>query len=312
LIGLYRRIWDVTKSQQLLLACLSILFAVLAVVPLFFQKEIVNGLSTGLAVSSLFQLCFTYMGVLLLSGALKFALDYKSSLLGETIILEIREQIVKEQIVDGRVPDSEKLQHGSLLTMMTAEAEEVGKFVGAALTAPLIQIATLLSVIAFIAYNQPYLAVFAAAIVVPQALIVLCVQRKINEKIAERVKVLRLGVERLISEDVAQVEKMVLADFDKVFRCRERIFRLKFSSKFLLGALSNVGIVGTLLFGGLLVINGQTDIGTVVAALSGMRQIAQPWRDLVTFYRNLSSVVVKYQLLLPAIPIRDKESLQVR
>ena len=63
-----------------------------------------------------------------------------------------------------------------------------------------------------------------------------------------------------------------------------------------------MGTAGILVLGGWLVLKGKTDIGTVVAALTGLARISQPWRDLITFYRNLSAVRVKYDLLIAALP----------
>jgi hypothetical protein len=51
-----------------------------------------------------------------------------------------------------------------------------------------------------------------------------------------------------------------------------------------------------------LAIEGRTDVGSVVAALSGLVRISQPWRELIAFYRDLSAVRVKYDLLRAAQP----------
>jgi hypothetical protein len=38
----------------------------------------------------------------------------------------------------------------------------------------------------------------------------------------------------------------------------------------------------------------------VVAALSGLARISEPWLALIAFYRDLSVVRIKYELLLAA------------
>ena len=63
-----------------------------------------------------------------------------------------------------------------------------------------------------------------------------------------------------------------------------------------------MGTAGVLILGGWLVLDGQSDIGIVVAALAGLNRIAQPWRELIAFYRELSAVRIKFHLLLPALP----------
>jgi hypothetical protein len=53
--------------------------------------------------------------------------------------------------------------------------------------------------------------------------------------------------------------------------------------------------------GGWLVLRGETDVGTVVAALTGLTRIDRPWNNLIKFYRSLSTVMVRYGLLVEAI-----------
>jgi hypothetical protein len=72
--------------------------------------------------------------------------------------------------------------------MLSAESEAVGAFAGSAIASPLMQLGTLISVIAFIFASQPWLGVLALGIVVPQAGIVVAVQRHINHRVRERVQ----------------------------------------------------------------------------------------------------------------------------
>jgi ABC-type bacteriocin/lantibiotic exporter with double-glycine peptidase domain len=63
------------------------------------------------------------------------------------------------------------------------------------------------------------------------------------------------------------------------------------------------------MLGGWQILSGQTDIGIVVAALIGLGRISQPWRELIAFYRELNAVLVKFQLLLPALPLQPRGHL---
>ena len=94
----------------------------------------------------------------------------------------------------------------------------------------------------------------------------------------------------------------VLHDFDELYGARRKIFLFKFSSRFAMNVISALGTAGILVLGGLLVINGRADIGIVVAAMSGLTRVSEPWRDLLAFYRDLSSVRIKYELLRTAQP----------
>ena len=140
---------------------------------------------------------------------------------------------------------------------------------------------------------------------VPQAAIVLGIQSRINLRVRERVQALRDASDRISTSNLARVEDEVVADFRAIYQTRRRIFLLKLSSKFALGAISAVGKVGILFLGGWLVLEGRSDVGTVVASLTGLIRIEGPWRDLVSFFRTASTVRVKYAMLLPAIAARQ-------
>jgi ABC-type bacteriocin/lantibiotic exporter with double-glycine peptidase domain len=45
------------------------------------------------------------------------------------------------------------------------------------------------------------------------------------------------------------------------------------------------------------VIEGKTEIGTVVAFISGMNRMNDPWGDLVNYFRDLTNAAVKYRLI---------------
>ena len=89
----------------------------------------------------------------------------------------------------------------------------------------------------------------------------------------------------------------MLGAFDGVFDARRRIHLLKLTLKSAINTFTALGTVGTLVLGGWLVLQGETDVGTVVAALSGLSRIARPWNDLITFYRTLSTVRVRFEYL---------------
>ena len=48
-------------------------------------------------------------------------------------------------------------------------------------------------------------------------------------------------------------------------------------------------------------LNGQSDVGTVTASLTGLARIDGPWRELISFFRKASTVRVRYAMLVRAI-----------
>jgi ABC-type multidrug transport system fused ATPase/permease subunit len=293
---LYRAIWRVSGRRQIVLILLSLAIAALAAAPLKFQQEIVNLLTLGkFERYQLFLLCGGMMGIILLSLTLKWIMGYRSNLLGEDVIRYIRERLMEAAAEADRA--SGGIRTGALSTALSAEAEELGKFTGSAFAQPVMQIGTLVSVVGFVAATQPGLGVVVFSMIAPQVLIVVLTQRKVNALLAQRVRILRRATDRISATDVQKVEAEILAEFDRIFDVRKIMFRWKLSTKFLLSAINGAGTVVVFLLGGLLVYDGKTDVGTVVAATLGLNRMHGPTGFLISFYRQVSSNRVKFELL---------------
>ena len=295
---LYAAIWRVSSGRQIVLILLSSAVAALAAAPLGFQKEIVNGLTdAALDRQKLFLLCGGMIAVILFSLTLKWLLNYRASLLGEDVI-----RLVRDRVYTNAVEADQHQSMGTLATILSAEAEEVGKFTGSAfwLVGLAILFGTLVSVIGFIVATQPSLGIIALCMIAPQVALVLSTQKQVNRLVANRVYLLRRSSDEITARGLAKLDEDVLRDFDEIFETRRSIFIWKLSTKFLLSAISGIGTVGVLALGGALVIADKTDVGTVVAATIGLGRIQGPTGFLIAFYRQVSATRVKYELLRDA------------
>jgi ABC-type bacteriocin/lantibiotic exporter with double-glycine peptidase domain len=88
---------------------------------------------------------------------------------------------------------------------------------------------------------------------------------------------------------------------DRVFALDMGIFRFKFTMNFLMNLCSHLQIVSALLIGGWWVYNDRLQIGGVVAFISGIGRLNDPWGDLVNYFRDLTVTQVKYRLLANAV-----------
>jgi ABC-type bacteriocin/lantibiotic exporter with double-glycine peptidase domain len=79
------------------------------------------------------------------------------------------------------------------------------------------------------------------------------------------------------------------------------IFKLKFTMNFLMNLLSHLQRVAGLLIGGWWVYTSHLEIGGVVAFISGIGRINDPWGDLVNYFRDINVTQVKYRLLVDAV-----------
>ncbi len=88
----------------------------------------------------------------------------------------------------------------------------------------------------------------------------------------------------------------------QIFDIRMHISWLKYFLKFFNNLLGHLGPLSVLLVGGWLVIRGQTEVGTIVAFISGFERISDPWCQLITFYRSVSNARVMYKLVVDTFP----------
>ena len=86
-----------------------------------------------------------------------------------------------------------------------------------------------------------------------------------------------------------------------VYQLNMQIFRRKFSMNFLMNLLHHLGIIGILSVSGWLLLHGETELGTVVAFISGLNRMNDPWGDLVNYFRDVTNAGVKFELITQAL-----------
>lgn len=53
-------------------------------------------------------------------------------------------------------------------------------------------------------------------------------------------------------------------------------------------------------------IQGRTEVGTVVAFISGLNRVNDPWGDLVNYFRDMTNARVKFRLIAAVLDERGK------
>ena len=302
----YNYVWRSSASQQIVLIILAVIAALLAAAPLELQRHIVNTLAGHEKADRLAWLCGGYLTVALGISGLKYIVNIKSSGLGESMIRSLRELIFRNGPLhspDETPGETAKNQPGTLVTMIATEAEAVGKFVGDCISTPIVQAGTLLSVLGYMLYTEPRLGLVVLLIAVPQVILVPVIQRRINVHVRERVRTLRHAGDLMIDDmqgargSASSLKSEVGKAFETIYGVRLRVFRLKFGLKFLVGALESTGVFALLFAGGIMVLNGKTEIGIVVAFISGLGRVLDPWRELIAFVRSTSTAKVQFDLI---------------
>jgi ABC-type multidrug transport system fused ATPase/permease subunit len=303
---LYNYVWRSTASGQIVLIVLAIMAAVLATAPLELQRHIINTLAGHERAERLAWLCGGYLIAALGIGSLKYAVNIRSAGLGESMIRSLREKIFESRslVTRNETPGETAIdKSGTVVTMISTEAEVVGKFVGDCISTPIVQAGTLLSVLSYMLYTEPSLGLVVLLIALPQLVLVPLIQRRINAQTRERVRTLRragdLVVDNIRSggEAGTSVKSQVGKAFETIYGLRLRVFKLKFGLKFLVSGLQSVGVFALLFAGGIMVLSGKTEIGIVVAFISGLDRVLDPWRELIAFVRSTSAAKVQFDLI---------------
>ena len=303
----YAYVWRSSASRQIVLIILAVMAALLAMAPLELQRHIINTLAGHEKAERLALLCGAYLIAALSIGGLKFMINIKSAGLGKSMILSLRKDISTSSLPlrSGEALDeTAKDKAGTFVAMIASEAEAVGKFVGDCISTPTVQAGTLLSVLGYMLYTEPLLGLVVLFIAVPQVVAVPITQRRINTLVRERVRTVRRAGDLVVDNmqggggsPVSSLASEIGKAFEAIYRVRLRVFKLKFGLKFLVSGLQSVGVFTLLFVGGIMVLNGKTEIGIVVAFISGLDRVIDPWRELIAFVRSTSSAKVQFDLI---------------
>ena len=190
-----------------------------------------------------------FLAVIVVHQITKFLLRLYQGWLTESAILYTRKHLLT--LYGDSAPDAEK-NSGRAISIVGAEVEKLGGFVGEALSQACANTAMLVGVFAYMFVVEPKIAVFAIAVLIPQILLTPFIQRHLNVLVERRVGLLRdLGDE--ISDMDAEKRDKCLDIIPHIFRNHMRFFLLKFGMKSLLNILNALGPVTVLIVGGYLV-----------------------------------------------------------
>lgn len=290
--SLPKYIWFMSGRHQIWLCVIALLIAALSTIPLELQRQIINRGISDSDVRVLLTLSGVYLIVILGQNALKFGLRLYQGWISESAIRNSRQHL--SHVHEGRHATTGSDTGGRAVSIIGSEIEQVGGFVGEGLSEPVVQVATLVFIIGYLAFVEPLIMGVGLALLVPQVLIAVRVQHAINPLVATRVDLLRrLGGRVASTGDLAG--KRDHEEIGGIYDNRMRIYLLKFAGKTAMNLLNALAPLGALLIGGYLMIQGETTIGTVVAFMSGFERLSDPVRQLTVFYRSASQGNVHHQ-----------------
>lgn len=271
----------------------------------------------------LFILCGGFLLLVVANQAFKYVINVLAGRTGERMLRRLRYDLYA-RVLRFPLPHFRKLSQGEIITMITAEVEPLGGFIGDAFKLPVFQGGYLLVILAFLLVQNWVMAAAAVALYPLQFYVVPKLQRRVNSFAKERVRLVRRlsdrigetvsGVQEIRGNDPSAYERAAMsAALGEIYTVRLRIFIWKFVIKFLNNSINHLGPFCFYSIGGYFVIQGRLEIGTLMAAIAAHKDLAAPWKELLNYYQRREDARIKYEQVVTQFspPGMLDESLQL-
>jgi ABC-type bacteriocin/lantibiotic exporter with double-glycine peptidase domain len=296
---LYRFVWSISGRAQIILSVLSVAVFLLELAPLELQRRIINRAVDGETFKTIVLLCLIYVLVVLTQGGVKLILNVYRGSVSENASKRMRLEPSLMEIARSKKARGAE-DEGVAISIIVSEVDAVGGFVGSSFSDPVLNGGILVSVFGYMLFVQPWLAVVALGLFIPQVLFIPILQEAINRRTAVRIRTVRALSVDIVNKATGHAgvsEDTYRRRVGDIYRLNMQIYRRKFGMTFLMNLLHHLGIIGILAVGGWLLLRGETDVGTVVAFISGLTRTNDPWNNLVSYFRELTNTGIKYKLI---------------
>ncbi len=316
---LFSFIWKYSTRQQLVLLLVTVLSFPFLYATLELPKRIINdaiGAETEMIevlgytftqIEYLLILCFGFLGAVLASGLMKMRINTMKGVLSERLLRRFRYQLLSRMMRFPK-PYFRSTSQGELVSMVTSEAEPMGGLMGDAVAQPVFQAGQMLTILTFLFLQSVWFGLAAIALIPLQAWLIPMLQRQINQLNKKRiVQVRHLASE--IGETAAGIGDLRvnggwryrLAEYSsrlgRLFEIRFQIYQKKFFMKFLNNFITQLTPFFFYAVGGYLAITGEITVGALVAALAAYKDIASPWKELLTYYNQVQDMSLRWEIV---------------
>src|SRR5437867_4398219 len=152
--SIFGYVWQTSGRHQIWLALLAIAIFLLTMGPLELQRRIINSALGSGTMGRVAWLCAAYAALVLGVGGIKLGFNIYRGWISESAVRGLRRRVYDHAIECENCSDPQ--QEGIGMSIILAEAEPVGGFVGMSISEPLMQIGTLVTVFAYLAALQPW------------------------------------------------------------------------------------------------------------------------------------------------------------
>jgi len=263
----------------------------------------------------LVALTVAFLVLIVVNGGLKFQINTMKGWLGERMLRRLRYALF-DRILRFPLARFRRVKSAELATMIKDEVEPLGGFVGESMITPLFLAGEAATALFFIMYQHVYLGLIALGVVAAQAVIIPKLRRRLlalakerqlsARQLAGRIAEVADGVVEVHAHDTSNYERAEISSrLGRIFRIRFDFFQRKFLIKFLNNFLSQVAPFLFYLVGGILVIKGRLDIGTLVAVIAAYKDLPSPIKELIDWDQQRLDVQIKYTQVVEQFTAED-------
>ncbi len=298
--------WVIKDNLKLQLVLLVIILLVVfaRVLPLEMQKRIINDSIALRKFDNLIIYSVIYLLSVAAASGLKLAINYLQTVIGERAMVAMRRELY-HHILTLPLSFFRKTQPGMVVSSLVTELSTAGTFAGMAVAVPVTNILTLLALSGYLLWLNPKLALATLGIYPVIVFFLPWLQKKSNVANTERVDLSR-EVSSQITESITGIQEVQVhgaynrenrkfGDLAETLRkIRVRWTFLKYSIKTTNNFFVSLGPFIVFIFGGYLILNGELELGAMVAFLSAQEKLYDPWKELIDYYQNYEDAKVRY------------------
>lgn len=289
--------------QILVMVTISVTVAA-RVLPLEMQKRIVNEAISLRKTDMLFFYCGIYLAAVIIGSLLKLCVNYLQTLVTQRVTARMRKELY-HHIITLPLGFFRSTQPGAVVNALVNELTLPGNFVGMAVAVPGINILTLLGFAAYLFWLNPVLAGVSLSIYPLVMFLLPLLQRKVNDINKKRVDISRhlsstiaesiSGIHEIQAHGAYSIENRRFDQVvDQLFRIRVVWSLYRFGIKTFNNFFTSLGPFLIFILGGYLTIQGNLELGALVAFLSAQEKLYDPWKELVEFYQVYQDGSVSY------------------
>jgi len=304
--------WVLYKNIHLQLAVVGvILFTVgLRVLAPEMEKRIINEAIGLRDLPALWKYCLIYISAVTMAGILKFIINLMQVYIGERTLKVIRERLY-EHLLSLPVQFYRRTSPGNVISYIITEFIPVATFVGQAVAMPTVNILTFFAMAAYMLHLNLTIGIIAISIYPIELIVLPRIQKYFRRASRRRIKHTQ-RLSGLVGEAVSGVHEVhanasiplekgrFSAVLEEMYKATVMQNGIKFAIKFVNNTFMNIGPFILFLVGGYYAIQGHLDVGSIVAFMSAMQKLYDPWKELMEFWQVYQDSSVRYGQIMRA------------